>query len=346
MQDLPVHGGPDAQGVPRHDFSTNANACGPCPPALDALRAADPSRYPDPNDTELRERLAHFHGVDRERIVVAASASEFIVRITAASAGEGGGSVRVPALAYGDYARAARAHGLAVQVAAAGTPVPPAARLAWGCEPSTPLGQDDPDLPARIDAWPADRPFVLDRAYAPLRLAGPPDGSLAPERLARVWQLWSPNKALGLTGVRGAYAIAPRQVPPALLAQVRALAPSWPLGAHAVAMLSAWTEDPTRQWLAASLPVLAAWKRRQQGLCAALGLEPLPGVANFFCARWPAAVPRQHGLDLLRGRGIKLRDCASFGLAGRVRLGVLPPDSQDALAAAWRAIASSSMPKT
>ena len=42
------HGGPDAQGVPLWDFSTNANACGPCPEALAAVQQADATRYPDP----------------------------------------------------------------------------------------------------------------------------------------------------------------------------------------------------------------------------------------------------------------------------------------------------------
>ncbi|PZQ69928.1 MAG: aminotransferase [Variovorax paradoxus] len=336
MEGMNVHGGPDAQGVPLHDFSTNASACGPCPPVLEALRAADPTRYPDPRYMALREQLAAFHGVDRERIVVAASASEFIARITAAAAaGEGGGTAVVPALAYGDYARAARAHELNVQVASATDPLAPAACLAWGCEPSTPLGQDDPELAARVDAWSADRPFVLDRAYAPLCLDGPAACSLGPGRLARVWQLHSPNKALGLTGVRGAYAIAPSGAAPALLARLGALAPSWPLGAHAVAMLQAWTEAPAQDWLSGSLPVLSTWKRRQQALCAALGWEPIPSVANFFCARWPAGVPLQAGLEGLRAHGIKLRDCASFGLPACVRVGVLPPASQDALATAW-----------
>lgn len=331
-----MHGGPDAQGIPLHDFSTNANACGPCPSALEALRAADPSRYPDPRHTDLRERLAAFHGVDRDRIVIAASASEFIARITAAAAVEGGGIVSVPALAYGDYARAASARGLDVRAATAAVHDAPTACLAWACEPSTPLGQDDPCLTRRIDAWPAARPFVLDRAYAPLRLDRAPDGSLGPDRLARVWQLWSPNKALGLTGVRGAYAIAPCEAPPAFLARVHALAPSWPLGAHAVAMLAAWGDAPAQDWLAGSLAVLARWKRRQQRVCTALGCEVLPSVANFFCARWPATTPLQPALDSLRAQGIKLRDCASFGLTGHVRLGVLPPAGQDALAAVWK----------
>jgi histidinol-phosphate aminotransferase len=41
----------------------------------------------------------------------------------------------------------------------------------------------------------------------PLRLDGrpwPPPGRLG------LWQLWTPNKALGLTGVRAAYAMAPQ----------------------------------------------------------------------------------------------------------------------------------------
>ena len=34
---MPRHGGTDHQGVPAWDFSTNSNACGPCPQALEAL---------------------------------------------------------------------------------------------------------------------------------------------------------------------------------------------------------------------------------------------------------------------------------------------------------------------
>ena len=42
----------------------------------------------------------------------------------------------------------------------------------------------------------------------------------------------------------------------------------------------------------------------------------------------------------LRAQGIKLRDCASFGLPGVVRLGVLAPVAQEALRAAVRSHAS------
>ena len=38
----------------------------------------------------------------------------------------------------------------------------------------------------------------------------------------------------------------------------------------------------------------------------------------------------------LRERGIKLRDCTSFGLPGHLRLSVQTPAAQDALHHAWQ----------
>ena len=315
---IPEHGGPDALGVPRFDFSTNSNACGPCPHALAAVQQADATRYPDPQYMVLRAQLADFHGVEAERVVLAASASEFIHRISALHRGQG---VCLPRHHYGDYAQAAQAWGLV-----------PAdtqhARLLWACEPSSPLGQAHPDLAMQIDGLQVGQRLVLDCAYAPLRLESTP--SLDAAQMDRVWQLWTPNKALGLTGIRAAYAIAPLG---ANTAPLQALSPSWPVGAHGVAMLQAWCGAASQDWLAQSLPVLRDWKNRQIALCTRWGWHCLPSTANFFCAQ-----PPTHGLPQLlarlRAQGIKLRDAASFGLPGHVRLGVLPPPAQYALAQA------------
>nr|WP_315240383.1 aminotransferase class I/II-fold pyridoxal phosphate-dependent enzyme [uncultured Albidiferax sp.] len=311
----PDHGGPDALGVPRFDFSTNSNACGPCPHALVAVQQADATRYPDPQYTALRAQLADFHGVDAARVLLAASASEFIHRISALHRGQG---VSLPQHHYGDYAQAAQAWGLV-----------PAdtqhARLLWACEPSSPLGQAHPGLAALVDGLQPAQSLVLDCAYAPLRLEGTP--SLDAAQMDRVWQMWTPNKALGLTGIRAAYAIAPLGTDTAPL---QALCPSWPVGAHGVAMLQAWCQPASQAWLAQSLETLREWKARQIILCRTLGWECVPSVANFFCARPPGEdLPLR--LQRLRARGVKLRDAASFGLAGYVRLGVLAPAVQDAL---------------
>lgn len=318
------HGGPDARGWVPHDFSTCAHPLGPCPPARRAVRAADARRYPDPDSTDLRQRLAAHHGVAPERVLLAASASEFIQRITAAALAGADGPVLVPRQAYGDYAAAARAWDR--PVVEARTDRVHEAALRWCADPGSPCGQDDP-VPHDPDAVPT----VLDRAYTPLRLTGTSPWS--PAAGDAVFQLWTPNKALGLTGVRGAYAVAPRRAPQALLARLQALSPSWPLGAHAVAMLLAWCAPDTAAWLDEHRPAL---QQARDELVAGLldrGFAPLPGVAAFVCAQVP---PRwQRSADALRAHGVAVRDCGSFGLPGHWRLNALPAPSQTAL---WRAL--------
>jgi histidinol-phosphate aminotransferase len=324
-----LHGGPDSLGVPLHDFSTNSNACGPCPPAQAAVQQADATRYPDPGYSALRGQLATWHGVAPQRVLLAASASEFIFRVTAWVAQQGGRTVWLPQHSYGDYAHAAQAWSL-TQVAQ-----PQDAQLRWSCDPSSPLGSAQPGLGERVDA---SSVCVLDRAYEPLRLSGAL--ALSEKQLEHVWQLWSPNKALGLTGVRAAYVIAPLEADAAVAALER-LCPSWPLGAHGVALLQAWVEPEVQAWLAQSRQTLHDWKTRQMAVCESLGWTCRPSEANFFCSSplLPdgARTLAQMLLDL-RAHGIKLRDTASFGLPGHVRLGVLPPNAQDALKQAWQAV--------
>lgn len=313
-----VHGGPDAQGAPQVDFSTNSNACGPCPHALAAVQAADPTRYPDPAYTRLRADLAHRHGVDVWRVVLAGSASEFIFRITGWVRRAGGSTVHLPAHAYGDYAAAANAWGLR-RVDSADV-----ADLVWACEPASPTGQAHAGWPEAL----ARSPLVLDCAYEPLRLDGMP--TLQGAQRDAVWQLFSPNKALGLTGVRAAYAIAPMHSADTAAA-LEALAPSWVLGAHGAAMLETWAQPQTASWLAQSLGTLRNWKAQQCGALQALGWQCMPGDANYVCARPPEGVDAAALCERLRAQGIKLRDATSFGLPGWVRLGVLAPAAQEAL---------------
>ncbi|WP_432725600.1 aminotransferase class I/II-fold pyridoxal phosphate-dependent enzyme [Variovorax sp. W6] len=330
-----THGGPDALGAAVHDFSTNANACGPCPEAMELVRAADASRYPDPAYTALREQLAAMHGVEAWRIVLAAGASEFIRRITTWVALEdrgGHGEVVLPPMSYGDYAASARALGLQVVRAPHAARRP---RLAWCCDPSAPLGQAQQGIGETIDALPAGVPCVLDRAYEPLRLEG--RLALNQRQLDRVWQMWSPNKSLGMTGVRAAYAIAPTDAPDAVRALLR-LAASWPVGADGVAMLSAWPRPGVQQWLSESLVTLREWKASQAALCGEMGWQVWPSDANFHVAK-PGGADFAGLLKRLRAEGIKLRDCASFGPPGHVRMGVLPPASQQALKDAWTSAA-------
>ena len=318
-----IHGGTDALGLPAFDFSTNSNACGPCPVAQLAIMQADATRYPDPSYTTLRVKLAAFHGVEPWRIVIAGSASEFIFRITALAKLQGVSAVFVPPHSFGDYTHAAHAWGLSLAMYAKN------ADLVWHCQPSSPLGQvssDDMEISPKAI-------HVLDLAYAPLQLNGKKTEA---GRHDAVWQLYSPNKALGLTGVRAAYAVAPLGSQP-LVNQLAGLSASWPLGAHGVALLDSWVSVVVQSWLSNSLQTLQVWKTRQTELLESLAWSCQPSVTNFFCAAPNLAdgVTFEQALAALRSQGVKLRDTASFGLPGQVRVSVQPPAAQDALQQAW-----------
>ena len=328
------HGGPDALGVPAFDFSSNQNAAGPCPQALAAVQQADCRYYPDPEYTALRRSLADFYQVDDWRIVIGASSSELIFRLSALAAQSAkatpgaatAAGVWLPPQHYGDYARAAQICGLQ------GSTDEATAKLVWLCEPSSPLGQDQAGLLDWFDRPQIQQIRVLDCAYEALRLEG--ESLLTRVLRDRIWQLFSPNKALGMTGVRGAFAIAPQHAG-AQVKRIKQLAHSWPLGAHGAAMLQAWTQPEVQAWLAASLPQLREWKAAQIALCTGkLGWVCRPSVAHFYTAQLPVK-DLAHSLAQLRQRGVKLRDCASFGLPGLVRVAAMPPAAQLALKNAW-----------
>jgi histidinol-phosphate aminotransferase len=116
-----------------------------------------------------------------------------------------------------------------------------------------------------------------------------------------------------------------------------ALAPSWVLGAHGVALLVAWTQADTQAWLQTSLGTLSAWKVAQVALLQAAGWQVQPSDTPFFVARPPEGVDAAALGAMLRSHGVKLRDAGSLGLPGWFRLGVLPPAAQAALMAACAA---------
>jgi histidinol-phosphate aminotransferase len=217
------------------------------------------------------------------------------------------------------------------------------AALRWHANPSSPLGE----CVASDEAADQAAVRVLDCAYQPLKIDRFALGDHAAWRANDPaqngwWQLWTPNKALGLTGVRAAYAIAPAGSEAAVDA-LSALCPSWLLGSHGVALLQAWVQADVQLWLAQSRHTLVQWKLRQVHVLQALGWQCLPSDTNYFVAKPPldlAEADPAHALakllHALRTQGIKLRDTSSFGLPGHVRWSVQPPQSQDALVRAWK----------
>lgn len=308
---LAVHGGPDGGPAVTHDFSTNASPLGPPPALRSAVLQADRSRYPDPHYRALRQWLG-----DEQLVLPTAGGAEGIRRLTLAARLTGRREVWVPQPGFGDYALAAQALGLAVRPYATPADIRPRApALVWICEPCNPTG-------ASVAAWPAlaGALVVVDRAYEPLRLHGD-----TPALPPGAWQLVCPNKALGLTGVRAGYLVAPAA--DEVWALALSLAPSWVLSAEGVALLTHWPTAATQAWLSEARATLRGWTALQRELLAGLGWQQQPSTTHFWLARPPHADTATR----LRAHGIAVRDATSFGLPGWVRVSTQPPAAQQAL---------------
>ena len=318
----PVHGGTDSIPDPRYDFSSNANPLGPCPSVLAAVRNADVTRYPDPQYTRLRVTLAAHHQTVPERIVVGAGASELILRLISRI----DGTVQQLVPTFGEYARGARLAGrklISVRSPAAFLRAQSEhPGLGFVCWPNNPTG----------DLWSAEfvstaaaaGPLVVDLAYAPLCDAG--HAAALEAAAAGAYRLYSPNKAFGLTGVRGAYLITPR-----IDRRLIVAAPSWVIGRDAVALLESATLPRARRWLAQGIPRVRRWRARLAGSLRQLGLTVREGPATFLLANVG------NGTRItahLRSHDVRVRDCSSFGLRQWIRLSAQRPAAQKALLAA------------
>jgi histidinol-phosphate aminotransferase len=322
----PVHGGTGSGAEPRYDFSSNANPLGPCPAVLEAVRRADVTRYPDPFYVRVRECLASYHGVSPERVVVGAGASELILRLIQCSTG----AVQQLAPTFGEYSRGALVAGRKlVSVQAPAAFLRAQSRhpgIGFVCWPNNPTGERCPlDF---VSAAAAAGPLVIDLAYAAMcESAVITDIEAAG---ARAFRLYSPNKAHGLTGVRGAYVITPRAG-----RRLALQAPSWVIGRDAEAMLSACVQLRARTWLGSTIPRFATWRKELSHALRECGLAVRESPTTFLMAQVGNAA---RVTQRLREQRIRVRDATSFGLREWIRVSAQGPQARRALLAALQIV--------
>jgi histidinol-phosphate aminotransferase len=323
------HGGDPGAGI---DLSASLNPLGAHPAALAAARACSLGRYPEPQALALAEAAAERHRVKPAEVVPIPGAATGIWLCCLAFAGPGSRAVLL-APSFGEHERCLRISGAAPAMVRAWPPpdrVPPALEAALGtgmdlcllANPSTPSGRA---LPAPLlRALCADHPAtlcVVDEAFAAF---APPGTSLLDGPLpGNAVVIRSLTKELGLPGLRMGYMVAAVE----RAQRLRGLLPAWPLSAPALAAAVAGLADPGHADRGAEVARLTlsalrtALERRDA--------TPLPSDANYL-------VVRDRGLSArLRARGIRVRDCASFGLPDHARISA--PSPQD-LAAVLEAI--------
>ena len=309
LADLPpaVHGGDAPAGVV--DCSTGVSPLPPPPAVMAAWREADVTRYPHPTALPLRHAVAARHGVAPDEVVVGAGSCELIWALARAFGGAGR-RVGWVAPAFGEYAQAARASGaetMAVEVDAA-------CDLLFVARPGNPT-LAVPDVERARAAL-----LVVDEAYQPLC-----DDVPAASPSASVAVLRSLTKVFALPGLRLGYLVASRPVARA----VQAALPPWNVSAPAVAAGLAALAEPTEPVRAA----VAELRARLVARLAAIGVVPFAAGGTFVVADVGDA---RRFAERMLARGVRVRDCTSFGLLHLVRVGVRGDADQAQLVEAWR----------
>ncbi|MBI4362100.1 MAG: pyridoxal phosphate-dependent class II aminotransferase [Euryarchaeota archaeon] len=312
----PPHGGGPPGVV---DFSVNLNPL-PFPPAS-SLRGAAVGRYPDDSYREFRRGAARFCG-SRTGCIIPGSGSTEILHLFARTHLGPGERVVVERPAYGEYAREARLAGARVADFPRGrlhaVPMRGVRALFVG-NPNNPTG----DLRPRgelLELWDRCRRagtlLVVDEAFIEL---SDPGESLAP-RAARgrgLLVVRSLTKSFAIPGLRVGYGVASPDLYP------------WLEGARCPWNLSGPGEAAALRCFQGGRSHLARSRRYIEGARGemARGLSTIPGVwvhpgrANFLLLDTPRSA-RRVAHDLLR-RGLRVRDCTSFGLPRSIRVAVL-----------------------
>lgn len=337
-----VHGSAPPTAGAVVDFSASCNPLGPAPRVLAAARAAACGTYPEPESATLRAAIAARLGLPADRIVVGNGSVELIWLLALAYL-ERGDRALVVGPTFAEYARAARLIGARVSEhcaspdAAFRLDVPDLCsalhaarpRITFLCNPNNPTGTylGRGEVEAILSATPGL--LVLDEAYVGFADA-PWDVRplLADEQLVVVRSM---TKEHAIAGLRLGYALGARSV-------VRAIQwaqPPWSVNAAAQAAGLAALDEA--EHVAGGRALAQAAKDRLASGLRALDLAVLPSAANFFLV----AVPDAPILAVaLRREGIYVRDCASFGLPGHLRLAARPLAECDALLAAIRRVLS------
>jgi histidinol-phosphate aminotransferase len=205
-------------------LNRNESAYGPSEKALEAMQAGFSSinRYPSSEYESLTEKLAAFHRVKPEQVVLGAGSRE-VLRMAASAYLSRGKRLVLATPTYDPIARFAQAQGAETKVVplnkryghdleAMLARIDPSTDLVYVCNPNNPTGTITPrkDLEIFLSRVPSNAAVLIDEAYHDYVLKSSDyasfiDSPIGDERLIVVRTF---SKIYGLAGLRVGYAVA------------------------------------------------------------------------------------------------------------------------------------------
>jgi histidinol-phosphate aminotransferase len=330
-------------------LSANENPLGTSPRALAARAAAsEPSRYPDPESTELRAVIGALHRIDPARIVCGTGSDELLNLAAQAFAGPGDEVVYVR-YGFAVYDIAARRCGATVVVAPDkdyGTDVDALlgcvterTRVVYLANPNNPTGSFLPraELRRLHAGLPAEVLLVLDQAYAEYVDPADDDGGLAlAASHPNVLVTRTFSKIHGLAGERIGWGTGA----PSLIDALNRIRGPFNVTSSGQAAAAAALAD--QDFVRDAREHNRAERTRFVEAIAALGnhgLRPLPSEANFVLVLFEGALTAAAALEGLAERGYAVRHLPGQGLPQGLRITIGTRAEMDDVAAALRDMA-------
>ena len=309
-------------------LASNETPFPPHPQVLEAVEAhlRTLNRYPDPERTSLRRRIAERTGVPAGGIAVGNGSCELLLAAGDAMLEPGAELVYAwPSFSiYPQVAAMSGARAIEVPLNEAGehdleglaSEVTAATRLVIVCNPNNPSATALP--PAAIDAFVADLPrhvaVILDEAYIEFSTLQDPDESLdLVARHPNLVVLRTFSKVYGLCGLRVGYGLGPESFREAV-DRVRQ-----PFSVNALALAAAVEAMAHVDELERRVEATAIERLHVETALAERGLESTDSQANFS---WVSLGERDEE-EVIRGlaeQGVIVRAGRALGEAGRLRV--------------------------
>jgi histidinol-phosphate aminotransferase len=319
----------------------------PFPAVKEAVVAAldDLNRYPDGHCTALREALAAHYGRRPEQVIVGNGSCELLMLLGDAllEAGDAVVFADPSFVVYGDICRRHRARAVTVPLVdfshdleAMAAAVTPRTKMVIVCNPNNPTGTYVPteEVAALAAALPDDVLLVVDEAYNEFVTRDDRDGCLALQAgRDNVVVLRTFSKIYGLCGLRVGYGLCS----PAVHDAVEKL--RQPFNVNRLAQVAATEALRHQDEVARRREANARVRARMVAALAERGLATVPSEANFMLvqATGLAVSPERVFEELLR-RGVIVRDGASLGCPGWIRVSVGTEEETEVFLAAMDAL--------
>mgnify|MGYP005835325983 CR=1 FL=1 len=309
-------------------LNANENPYPPSPRVIEALRAtaAESLRlYPDSMARELRERIARYHGLTPENVLVGNGSDDLLTMILRSFVGPGG-IVVAPHPTYPLYEvlveiqeGVMRWVDFPPDFSLSDGLVQPGARVTFVCNPNSPSGTwVEPEAIAELAAR-VEGVLVVDEAYVDFA-DGHCLGLLG--SFPNVIVLRSFSKSFSLCGVRLGYGLAS----PEIIRGLAKVKDSYNVNRFAIAAGVAALDDAA--WMRANVARIRSERQRLADALRSMGLFVFPSQANFVCAVCRQPSPGEFAAALAR-EGILVRTFGDPRLRDWLRITVGTPEQND-----------------